>query len=105
MDLRHSLIPDDLIEDLLHSMPKHTGPDLEVDRQVPKYDYIGFMARMAGGDAIVGSGTTATATPRVDGVKLGKHGIGVGGGAARAEGGRSSPGKENVRPVNGVGSE
>jgi Ca2+ insensitive EF hand len=50
MDLRHSLIPDDLIEDLLHSMPKHTGPDLEVDRQVPKYDYIGFMQRMAGAD-------------------------------------------------------
>lgn len=49
MDLRHSLIPDDLIEDLLHSMPKHTGPDLEVDQQVPKYDYIGFMEMMAGG--------------------------------------------------------
>ena len=46
MDLRHSLIPDELIEDLLHSMPKHNGPDLEVDRQLPKYDYIGFMEGM-----------------------------------------------------------
>jgi Ca2+ insensitive EF hand len=50
MDLRHSLIPDDLIEDLLHSMPKHNGPDFEVDRNVPKYDYIGFMERIADGD-------------------------------------------------------
>jgi hypothetical protein len=46
MDLRHSLIPDDLIEDLLHSMPKHNGPDMEADRQVPKYDYISFGERM-----------------------------------------------------------
>lgn len=105
MDLRHSLIPDDLIEDLLHSMPKHTGPDLEVDRQVPKYDYIGFMARMAGGDAIAGTSTTTNATPRVDGVKLGKHGVGVGSGTAKVEGGRVSPGKENMRPANGLGSE
>jgi Ca2+ insensitive EF hand len=48
MDLRHSLIPDDLIEDLLHSMPSHTGPDMESDRQLPKYDYISFMERMIG---------------------------------------------------------
>ncbi|MCJ1361391.1 hypothetical protein MMC16_000491 [Acarospora aff. strigata] len=43
LDLRHSLIPDDLIEDLVHSMPKHRGPDLQQDRDLPKYDYIGFM--------------------------------------------------------------
>ena len=48
MDLRHSLIPDDLIDDLLHSMPKHTGPDMEADRQLPKYDYISFMDGMVG---------------------------------------------------------
>ncbi|EXJ81139.1 hypothetical protein A1O3_07427 [Capronia epimyces CBS 606.96] len=48
MDLRHSLIPDELIEDLLNSMPEHKGPDLEVDRDVPKYDYISFMQRMIG---------------------------------------------------------
>ena len=50
MDLRHSLIPDELIEDLLHTMPKHSGPDLEVDRHLPKYDYISFMERMIGND-------------------------------------------------------
>ncbi|KIW27571.1 uncharacterized protein PV07_07300 [Cladophialophora immunda] len=48
MDLRHSLIPDDLIEDLLQSMPEHTGPDMEADRDVPKYDYITFMQGMIG---------------------------------------------------------
>jgi len=48
MDLRHSLIPDELIEGLIQSMPKHTGPDLDEDQQVPKYDYIGFMAGMIG---------------------------------------------------------
>ena len=84
MDLRHSLIPDDLIEDLLHGMPKHTGPDLEVDRHLPKYDYIGFMAKMAGGDNLDVRGRSpgaAAATP--------------------------SPKKENLRsppPVNGGGS-
>lgn len=46
MDLRHSLIPDELIEDLIHTMPRHTGPDMEADRELPKYDYISFMQRM-----------------------------------------------------------
>ena len=48
MDLRHSLIPDELIDDLLQSMPEHRGPDLEADRDVPKYDYISFMQGMIG---------------------------------------------------------
>lgn len=48
MDLRHSLIPDELIEDLLTSMPEHTGPDMEMDRDTPKYDYISFMQGMIG---------------------------------------------------------
>ena len=46
IDLRHSLIPDELIEDLLHTMPAHTGPDLQEDRDLPKYDYITFMEKM-----------------------------------------------------------
>lgn len=46
MDLRHSLIPDELIDNLLGSMPKHEGPDLLEDREVPKYDYISFMQKM-----------------------------------------------------------
>lgn len=48
MDLRHSLIPDELIEDLVKSMPAHNGPDLQEDRDMPKYDYISFMSRMMG---------------------------------------------------------
>ena len=49
LDLRHSLIPDDLIDDLLQSMPEHHGPDLQQDRDLPKYDYISFMEKMANG--------------------------------------------------------
>ncbi len=71
MDLRHSLIPDDLIEDLLHSMPEHSGPDMEVDREVPKYDYIGFMQGMVGEgqqkeqhDRGRSNGVAAPTTPR-----------------------------------------
>lgn len=50
MDLRHSLIPDELIEDLLNTMPKHSGPDMEADRELPKYDYISFMEKMVGNE-------------------------------------------------------
>ncbi|KAL1957747.1 hypothetical protein VTO42DRAFT_5590 [Malbranchea cinnamomea] len=46
LDLRHSLIPDDLIESLTKCMPKHEGPDLLEDRDLPKYDYITFMQNM-----------------------------------------------------------
>ena len=46
LDLRHSLIPDELVEDLIHSMPEHRGPDLQEDRHLPKYDYITFMDKM-----------------------------------------------------------
>lgn len=50
LDLRHSLIPDELVEDLLQSMPPHRGPDLQEDRHVPKYDYVSFMERMTQGE-------------------------------------------------------
>ena len=50
IDLRHSLIPDELVEDLLSSMPQHRGPDLQEDRNLPKYDYISFMEKMTQGD-------------------------------------------------------
>ncbi|KAJ9628571.1 alpha-actinin [Taxawa tesnikishii (nom. ined.)] len=49
LDLRHSLIPDELIEDLVKSMPEHRGPDLQEDRDLPKYDYISFMEKYLGG--------------------------------------------------------
>lgn len=46
MDLRHSLIPDELIDDLVKTMPSHKGPDMLEDRDVSKYDYISFMSGM-----------------------------------------------------------
>ena len=46
LDLRHSLIPDELIEDLLKTMPAHQGPDLAEDRDLPKYDYVEFMEKI-----------------------------------------------------------
>lgn len=51
LDLRHSLIPEELIADLVSSMPKHTGPDLAEDRDLMKYDYVGFMDRMLGSNS------------------------------------------------------
>ena len=51
LDLRHSLIPDELIEDLVASMPPHKGPDLQEDRHLPKYDYVSFMEKMTLGDS------------------------------------------------------
>ena len=52
MDLRHSLIPDDLIEDLIQTMPPHKGPDLQEDRDLPKYDYVTFMEKMTNGEGV-----------------------------------------------------
>ena len=62
LDLRHSLIPDEVVEDLLSSMPTHRGPDLQEDRNLPKYDYISFMDKMMGpasADADAGGGDGA----------------------------------------------
>ncbi|KAK4944512.1 alpha-actinin [Elasticomyces elasticus] len=68
MDLRHSLIPDELIEDLLNSMPEHKGPDMEADREVPKYDYISFMQGIAGDGQNDTSSNNGRGTP-TNGVK------------------------------------
>lgn len=46
LDLRHSLIPDEVIEHLVKTMPTHNGPDLLEDRELAKYDYISFMEKM-----------------------------------------------------------
>ncbi|EKV12612.1 Alpha-actinin [Penicillium digitatum] len=46
LDLRHSLIPDEVIEHLVKTMPPHDGPDLLEDRELAKYDYISFMEKM-----------------------------------------------------------
>ena len=31
-------------------MPQHTGPDLQEDRNLPKYDYVSFMEKMTQGE-------------------------------------------------------
>lgn len=31
-------------------MPQHKGPDLQEDRNLPKYDYISFMDKMTQGE-------------------------------------------------------
>ncbi|OCL07310.1 alpha-actinin-2 [Glonium stellatum] len=49
LDLRHSLVPDEVIEDLLKTMPEHKGPDLQEDRDIPKFDYITYMENFMGG--------------------------------------------------------
>ncbi|KAI9746457.1 MAG: hypothetical protein M1818_000170 [Claussenomyces sp. TS43310] len=46
MDLRHSLVPDEVIDKLIQLVPLHTGPDLQEDRGVPQYDYINFMDQL-----------------------------------------------------------
>lgn len=60
LDLRHSLIPDELVEDLLASMPEHRGPDMQEDRDLPKYDYISFMENMTQTDVAPKSRPTST---------------------------------------------
>jgi len=49
LDLRHSLVPDEVIEDLLSTMPEHKGPDMQEDRDAAKFDYITYMERYMGG--------------------------------------------------------
>ena len=46
MDLRHSLVPDEVIDQLKEFMPLHKGPDVKEDRGMPQYDYISFMDHM-----------------------------------------------------------
>jgi Ca2+-binding EF-hand superfamily protein len=48
MDLRHSLVPDDVIDKLTKIVPPHKGPDLQQDRGMPQYDYISFMDKLLG---------------------------------------------------------
>jgi Ca2+-binding EF-hand superfamily protein len=51
LDLRHSLIPDELVEELVKTMPEHSGKSTQEDRNLPKYDYITFMERFMGGSS------------------------------------------------------
>ncbi|KAI1395794.1 calponin homology domain-containing protein [Hypoxylon fuscum] len=49
MDLRHSLVPDEVIEKLCEIVPPHHGPDMAQDRGQPQFDYISFMEKMISG--------------------------------------------------------
>lgn len=79
MDLRHSLIPDELIEQLGQTMPAYSGPDLASDRDLPKYDYVTFMEKMINAEK-----------------ERGKNGH-----ASASNGSAPPAGKENA-PVNGA---
>ncbi|WYZ40641.1 hypothetical protein EsH8_IV_000982 [Colletotrichum jinshuiense] len=46
MDLRHSLVPDEVIDKLIEIIPPHNGPDTAEDRGMPQYDYIAFMDKL-----------------------------------------------------------
>lgn len=46
MDLRHSLVPDEVIDKLIEIIPQHSGPDMQTDRGQPQYDYIAFMDQL-----------------------------------------------------------
>lgn len=59
LDLTHSLIPEEIVQQLMTSMPAHKGPDLKEDRDLPKYDYISFMERYLGGGGDGDSGAGA----------------------------------------------
>lgn len=62
MDLRHSLIPDELVEEMINTMPEHKGSGGQEDKNQPKYDYITFMERFMGGSS--GNGTQKPAAPQ-----------------------------------------
>ncbi|KAK5652510.1 hypothetical protein OQA88_10415 [Cercophora sp. LCS_1] len=51
MDLRHSLVPDEVIEKLVEIIPRHTGPDMQADRGMPQFDYIAFMEKLISDEA------------------------------------------------------
>lgn len=53
LDLRHSLVPDEIIDDLIRQMPEHKGPDLQEDREMQKYDYVTYMENFMGGQGKV----------------------------------------------------
>lgn len=70
MDLRHSLVPDEVIEKLVEIMPPHNGPDMQSDRGQPQYDYIAFMDKLIGDgeSGALSSGRTSPAKQAAGGM-------------------------------------
>lgn len=58
MDLRHSLVPDEVIDKLAEFFPKHQGPDLATDRGMPQFDYVSFMEKLLSDGSDASSPTT-----------------------------------------------
>lgn len=48
MDLRHSLIPDEIVEEMISAMPEHPGTGAPDEQNIPKYDYVTFMEKFMG---------------------------------------------------------
>lgn len=48
MDLRHSLIPDEIVEEMISAMPEHPGTGAQDEQNIPKYDYVTFMEKLMG---------------------------------------------------------
>ncbi|KAK6542451.1 hypothetical protein TWF694_006405 [Orbilia ellipsospora] len=54
VDLRHSLIPDHMVDQLIKEMPIHHGPLQEEDQELEGYDYITYMEKLMGAMAANG---------------------------------------------------
>lgn len=91
MDLRHSLVPDEVIDKLIDIIPPHTGPDMQQDRGQPQFDYIAFMDQLIS-DGRVGPASTSHASGRSSPSK---------GPLSDVTNGSGSPGKEDGK-TNGV---
>ncbi|UNI14220.1 alpha-actinin [Purpureocillium takamizusanense] len=63
MDLRHSLVPDEVIDQLVEMMPPHKGPDMSGDRGQPQYDYISFMEKLINEERAAAATGAATDVP------------------------------------------
>jgi hypothetical protein len=64
MDLRHSLIPDELIDEMIKNMPEHEGAAAPEDQEVAKYDYVDFMQKYLGPATSTESGASANGSAR-----------------------------------------
>ncbi|KAK8081854.1 hypothetical protein PG996_000635 [Apiospora saccharicola] len=65
MDLRHSLVPDEVIDKLVEIVPAHQGPDMAADRGMAQYDYISFMEKLMNeqGHATLGDISNGRSSP------------------------------------------
>lgn len=72
MDLRHSLVPDEVIEKLVDIMPRHAAPDAQADCGGPQYDYVSFMEKLIGENA-ASDADARTASPAKQPGKVNGH--------------------------------